>query len=137
MVVMFFFFKQKTAYEMRISDWSSDVCSSDLAPSTMAAATPYPADDDKAGWRDHVEAVNAQLIGAMQPMMAGLPVEISDDRVGGVPVFRARPTGGADEWRRVFLDLHGGALAYLGGTGCRIMAAFLSRRAVMPCVLGD
>src|SRR3546814_15309434 len=29
-VVVFFFFKQKTAYEMRISDWSSDVCSSDL-----------------------------------------------------------------------------------------------------------
>src|SRR3546814_1472920 len=28
--VIFFFFKQKTAYEMRISDWSSDVCSSDL-----------------------------------------------------------------------------------------------------------
>src|SRR3546814_4184566 len=30
-VVYVFFFKQKTAYEMRISDWSSDVCSSDLA----------------------------------------------------------------------------------------------------------
>src|SRR3546814_4231831 len=30
-VYLFFFFKQKTAYEMRISDWSSDVCSSDLA----------------------------------------------------------------------------------------------------------
>src|SRR3546814_7800637 len=29
-VGLFFFFKQKTAYEMRISDWSSDVCSSDL-----------------------------------------------------------------------------------------------------------
>src|SRR3546814_1624132 len=29
-VYHFFFFKQKTAYEMRISDWSSDVCSSDL-----------------------------------------------------------------------------------------------------------
>src|SRR3546814_15732851 len=29
--VLFFFFKQKTAYEMRISDWSSDVCSSDLS----------------------------------------------------------------------------------------------------------
>src|SRR3546814_9267590 len=28
--LIFFFFKQKTAYEMRISDWSSDVCSSDL-----------------------------------------------------------------------------------------------------------
>src|SRR3546814_19529139 len=30
MLYFFFFFKQKTAYEMRISDWSSDVCSSDL-----------------------------------------------------------------------------------------------------------
>src|SRR3546814_15043612 len=29
--MIFFFFKQKTAYEMRISDWSSDVCSSDLS----------------------------------------------------------------------------------------------------------
>src|SRR3546814_9205019 len=29
-MLFFFFFKQKTAYEMRISDWSSDVCSSDL-----------------------------------------------------------------------------------------------------------
>src|SRR3546814_10560391 len=31
LVMFFFFFKQKTAYEMRISDWSSDVCSSDLS----------------------------------------------------------------------------------------------------------
>src|SRR3546814_8556813 len=33
----FFFFKQKTAYEMRISDWSSDVCSSDLGALHRAA----------------------------------------------------------------------------------------------------
>src|SRR3546814_4305166 len=33
--LVFFFFKQKTAYEMRISDWSSDVCSSDLSPGTL------------------------------------------------------------------------------------------------------
>src|SRR3546814_4509986 len=36
--VFFFFFKQKTAYEMRISDWSSDVCSSDLAWGTLTRA---------------------------------------------------------------------------------------------------
>src|SRR3546814_3787833 len=36
--VMFFFFKQKTAYEMRISDWSSDVCSSDLLVVVIALA---------------------------------------------------------------------------------------------------
>src|SRR3546814_4438636 len=47
--MIFFFFKQKTAYEMRISDWSSDVCSSDLplvaAVFTGAeiAASPDPA----------------------------------------------------------------------------------------------
>src|SRR3546814_8110700 len=35
---IFFFFKQKTAYEMRISDWSSDVCSSDLARIQAGAA---------------------------------------------------------------------------------------------------
>src|SRR3546814_11955921 len=33
----FFFFKQKTAYEMRISDWSSDVCSSDLEITLLGA----------------------------------------------------------------------------------------------------
>src|SRR3546814_5248217 len=36
--VLFFFFKQKTAYEMRISDWSSDVCSSDLVAEAAARA---------------------------------------------------------------------------------------------------
>src|SRR3546814_13082902 len=35
-VWLFFFFKQKTAYEMRISDWSSDVCSSDLVSPALA-----------------------------------------------------------------------------------------------------
>src|SRR3546814_6206842 len=35
----FFFFKQKTAYEMRISDWSSDVCSSDLDSSGQLSVT--------------------------------------------------------------------------------------------------
>src|SRR3546814_3581884 len=38
----FFFFKQKTAYEMRISDWSSDVCSSDLNACLRAAAVRLP-----------------------------------------------------------------------------------------------
>src|SRR3546814_21120368 len=36
MVSVIFFFKQKTAYEMRISDWSSDVCSSDLFPNPQS-----------------------------------------------------------------------------------------------------
>src|SRR3546814_18522612 len=46
----FFFFKQKTAYEMRISDWSSDVCSSDLAA-------------DRAGGKAREERVDRVLVG--------------------------------------------------------------------------
>src|SRR3546814_14752858 len=49
MYLFFFFFKQKTAYEMRISDWSSDVCSSDLivqidhrGPGALAALVLHP-----------------------------------------------------------------------------------------------
>src|SRR3546814_2689627 len=41
---MFFFFKQKTAYEMRISDWSSDVCSSDLGEMRFVQGIVYRAD---------------------------------------------------------------------------------------------
>src|SRR3546814_6243285 len=40
--MLFFFFKQNTAYEMRISDWSSDVCSSDLVPWAMVFPTGGP-----------------------------------------------------------------------------------------------
>src|SRR3546814_2050134 len=38
---MFVFFKQKTAYERRISDWSSDVCSSDLSDCASAAGSGF------------------------------------------------------------------------------------------------
>src|SRR3546814_8766438 len=48
----FFFFKQKTAYEMRISDWSSDVCSSDL-----------PADDHVVEMRDQEQRIVEHEIG--------------------------------------------------------------------------
>src|SRR3546814_15628831 len=41
-MILFFFFKQKTAYEMRISDWSSDVCSSDLRQKCVARRISRP-----------------------------------------------------------------------------------------------
>src|SRR3546814_3881746 len=47
MLILFlvvFFFKQKTAYEMRISDWSSDVCSSDLAAGAVLEAQDHGID---------------------------------------------------------------------------------------------
>src|SRR3546814_5647155 len=48
MFFCFFFFKQKTAYEMRISDWSSDVCSSDLY--TPKESPDYPRVIESVQW---------------------------------------------------------------------------------------
>src|SRR3546814_17917755 len=55
--VVFFFFKQKTAYEMRISDWSSDVCSSDRASG------------------QHSTNITHQASRAIRVFMVGPPVE--------------------------------------------------------------
>src|SRR3546814_6870268 len=64
---VFFFFKQKTAYEMRISDWSSDVCSSDL--STWAVA-------DSTIWRSRSVAIS------LSPLApdTGSPLARSEER---------------------------------------------------------
>src|SRR3546814_5407110 len=54
---VFFFFKQKTAYEMRISDWSSDVCSSDLLAAFLLAAA----------YAGAAGALQAQSVGVVSP----------------------------------------------------------------------
>src|SRR3546814_8231120 len=72
----FFFFKQKTAYEMRISDWSSDVCSSDLlsdvgdvcCPLRYRSASPTSAQNVVAGnracalWRSEERRVGKECV---------------------------------------------------------------------------
>src|SRR3546814_4064255 len=58
--VVCFFFKQKTAYEMRISDWSSDVCSSDLFDPTANPDDPG-ADDEDDEDADPYEAFRTEL----------------------------------------------------------------------------
>src|SRR3546814_13012793 len=78
-VVCFFFFKQKTAYEMRISDWSSDVCSSDLrgfsfqasyetaaphSPDALRDGTSFPGDRDGLRYRKAARACQLRHTGA-------------------------------------------------------------------------
>src|SRR3546814_8257002 len=72
----FFFFKQKTAYEMRISDWSSDVCSSDLARRR-------PGHHHRlAGLPDH----RGGTLGAChrRPRLRGLGTGLRSNRLGGL-----------------------------------------------------
>src|SRR3546814_18012830 len=62
MCAIIFFFKQKTAYEMRISDWSSDVCSSDLAVEEIVDVGAAPGAGNLAVDRAQVEAEGAGLV---------------------------------------------------------------------------
>src|SRR3546814_5121944 len=75
---MFFFFKQKTAYEMRISDWSSDVCSSDLARVAVLLRDP---------------------VGLVQLEDVEHPARVHASVLGQIPSDRYQPTqrgGGVD-----------------------------------------
>src|SRR3546814_1644473 len=80
----FFFFKQKTAYEMRISDWSSDVCSSDLClrrhGHTLMREQP-------------ALAVDAAAIAGQRPVGADHPVAGYGDADGVGAVGMARSEG--------------------------------------------
>src|SRR3546814_18385617 len=92
-MIMFFFFKQKTAYEMRISDWSSDVCSSDL-------------DQLKASGIQNLEALNTVVpgliiakaqFGAFLPLIRGIGTALNVSKnptalyVDGVLIPDQRP----------------------------------------------
>src|SRR3546814_4000643 len=60
-LLIFFFFKQKTAYEMRISDWSSDVCSSDLADPRSSGKRPLQKLNLHIVGADHQDILGADL----------------------------------------------------------------------------
>src|SRR3546814_4937999 len=75
-VVNVFFFKQKTAYEMRISDWSSDVCSSDLQVRCDEGATSCRLQGATVEVEGHRAAVTAGI--AKTGRSQGTPAEVQD-----------------------------------------------------------
>src|SRR3546814_11954825 len=100
MYVVIFFFKQKTAYEMRISDWSSDVCSSDLVHGRRKRMSIEILDPT------HEMGAPAFSLAARLPMLAGKTVGIvSNGKRGTRPFFDAVERELRSEERRV-------------GTGC-------------------
>src|SRR3546814_9784344 len=76
---MFFFFKQKTAYEMRISDWSSDVCSSDLpdvAVDEVGAGITFEAVAEEPTYPNSTFAVDPYVGGKAFSLRGGQTVEL-------------------------------------------------------------
>src|SRR3546814_13587640 len=88
MYILFIFCKQKTAYEMRISDWSSDVCSSDVttsvcAPSRASYLTGLYAHShgvtsygEEPGWYEQMGLRHDQITSPMLPRPAGYPTAV-------------------------------------------------------------
>src|SRR3546814_2584114 len=74
----FFFFKQKTAYEMRISDWSSDVCSSDLQTAKRDLGTAAHAAVEAALRADLAGEARPTPIAALEPYIAALDLFMSE-----------------------------------------------------------
>src|SRR3546814_7098225 len=69
----FFFFKQKTAYEMRISDWSSDVCSSDLSSLTTFQSSAWTVAVASNTVKPHNTAIRCS-----EPIIVFLVVDVPD-----------------------------------------------------------
>src|SRR3546814_13598193 len=90
--LVFFFFKQKTAYEMRISDWSSDVCSSDLLAQPRLEARPRPEQPEA---RPHLEHDRARPLRADLRAVAVRPrgEEALPAHIGGGVVLDPRHVG--------------------------------------------
>src|SRR3546814_7661174 len=79
--VYFFFFKQKTAYEMRISDWSSDVCSSDLEAETGDPAIVENAEQAAVAQAGGGKGADgAVVVEGEPPEAAGVVAERSEER---------------------------------------------------------
>ena len=97
----------------------SEVARSYLRP--MPASPPYPAIEDKAGWRAYVAAVDQAVIPLLARITASVEAQVSERDAGGARVFDIVPGGLAPDSRGVVLELHGGALILCGGELCRGM----------------
>src|SRR3546814_2998385 len=90
--LFFFFFKQKTAYEMRISDWSSDVCSSDLSVDQLLTYFPNRKDPNLlmlyARLTDEQHA--ADVVAAINTTLAQARTELADPQQIGRASCRER-----------------------------------------------
>src|SRR3546814_15998077 len=89
---MFFFFKQKTAYEMRISDWSSDVCSSDLRARELTRGIGRDMFEHRAVAQVDVPVVGAadrQAVGDRKSVVSGKSVSVRVD-LGGRRIIQKK-----------------------------------------------
>lgn len=96
-----------------------------------------PALDDAQGWRRQIEASNAMITQMFLNREPAVPVTITERREGQAVGYDIVPQGVAASDRRVFLDIHGGALIYGGGEVCKAMATGMACRVMARTVTVD
>src|SRR3546814_20370770 len=114
---IFFFFKQKTAYEMRISDWSSDVCSSDLHGIDLRAGRP--------------DAQALQVVHGLDLLLAGMDQ-------AGIMGMQRQHLHAVGEFLGEILRVHvpQGAAGSVGRTHQRSEERRVGNECVSPCIYG-
>ena len=107
------------ARDIPLPGFLSDTARGYLMP--QPATAPYPALEDKSGWRAYIAAHDQAIAPLLQMMCAQLAGEVGERQVDGARIFDITPAGLASDSRGIVLDIHGGALILCGGELCRIM----------------
>jgi len=93
-----------------------------LAMPAYGNTADYPDLDDTEGWYRHVAGADEMLLGRMRMLSENSTAGVKELQEGDAIAYEITPEGVSPEDRRVYLDIHGGALIMGGGEVCRAMA---------------
>ncbi|HKT77411.1 MAG TPA: alpha/beta hydrolase [Sphingobium sp.] len=91
-------------------------------PTEPVEVAPFPAMEDKAGWRARVAQTDQAMLPMLQSVRAEGQVSVERREIGGVPFFDVTPANAAPDDRTIVLDMHGGGLFLCAGDLCGLMA---------------
>jgi monoterpene epsilon-lactone hydrolase len=110
------------ARDIPIPGHISEAAQQFLAEATARPRGAMPGDGNPAAWKAVAEAWEARLLPQIEPLVAGLPVDMECRRVGLCDVHVATPHGMAGPAAGyAFLDMHGGAFVFGGGRFCQLI----------------
>lgn len=111
-------------FDRRTIPWPSSISPQAVEALKRAAQQPQRANpelSDVEGWRKHIAENNAVMARFSKP--ASPDIQVEEDRLAGVRIYRARPHSLPSSDKRLYIDIHGGALIYGAGAFTRASSA--------------